>query len=358
MMREIDSLSDQEVANLIKDAFADIKVRVDRPFVVRTTDPWLEREEQRHFAEEHSSGLEHQRDSGIFSTEVIRLAEQFATSKGISLAGGSPERLRMIAEGFARVLIEADRCFVHRLEDSVAPFQPQDTLFSQGPRDLADKVGLTLDELIKAYLRAHKATWRPKTYRTHVPKLQLLAEYVGGDRLADSITRKDLIHFPDELLRLRRNHHTVPAPNFHSRQTDNPKARIMASTATGILARTTGLFAWAFLKGYIATNPAQKLTITQPKQKKGLRGRRPFTYDELKVVFSAPLFKGCLSRHRRHEVGEVVVKDDEYWLPNLLDLPWPSLDDLSPQNSLFEKDKNDVPKGTPGLKAMMASTGR
>lgn len=33
----------------------------------------------------------------------------------------------------------------------------------------------------------------------------------------------------------------------------------------------------------------------------------------------------------------------------LLDLPWPSLDDLSPQNSLFEKDKNAVPKGTPGL---------
>lgn len=317
MMREIDSLSEQEVAKLIKDAFADIKARVDRPFVVRTTDPWLEREEQRHFAEEHSSGLEHQRDSGIFSTEVIRLAEQFATSKGISLAGGSPERLRMIAEGFARVLIEADRCFVHRLEDSVAPFQPQDTLFSQGPRDLTDKVGLTLDELIKAYLRAHKATWRPKTYRTHGPKLQLLAEYLGSDRLADSITRKDLIHFPDELLRLRRNHHTMPAPNFHSRQTDSPKARIMASTATGILARTTGLFSWAFLKGYIATNPAQKLTITQPKQKKGQRGRRPFTFDELKVLFGAPLFTGCLSRHRRHEVGDVVVKDDEYWLPIL-----------------------------------------
>lgn len=94
MMREIDSLSEQEVANLIKDAFADIKARVDRPFVVRTTDPWLEREEQRHFAEENSSGLEQQRDSGIFSTEVIRLAEQFATSKGISLAGGSPGRMK------------------------------------------------------------------------------------------------------------------------------------------------------------------------------------------------------------------------------------------------------------------------
>lgn len=317
MLREIDSLSEQEVANLIKDAFAEIKSQVDRPYVVRTDDPWFERQEQRHCADEHLSDLERQRDTGAFAPEVIRLAEQFAASKGISLASGSPERLRIIAEGFARVLIEADRCFVHRLEDSVAPFQPHDTIFSQGPRDLAEKVGLTLDELIKAYLRAHKATWRPKTYRTHVPKLQLLAEYLGGDRIADSITRKDLIHFPDELLRLRRNHHTMPAPNFHSRQTDNPKARIMASTATGILARTTGMFSWAFQKGYIATNPAQNLTVTMPKVKKGQKGRRPFTFDELKVLFSAPQFTGCLSRHRRHERGDIVVKDDEYWLPIL-----------------------------------------
>lgn len=91
----------------------------------------------------------------------------------------------------------------------------------------------------------------------------------------------------------------------------------MANTAAGILARTTGMFSWAFQKGYIATNPAQKLTVTMPKQKKGVRGRRPFTHEELKVFFSAPMFTGCLSSHRRHEQGDVLVKDDEYWLPIL-----------------------------------------
>ncbi len=320
MLRDVNNLTDQEVANLIKDAFAEVKATVDRPYVVRSTDPWWERQEQRHYAEEHMANLERQRDSGDFDTdapEVMRFADEYAAAKGIALAGGSPERLRMIAEGFARVLIEADRCFVHRLDDSVAPYQPQDELFSNGPRDLSEKVGLTLDELIKAYMRAHKATWRPKTYRTHAPKLQLLCEYLGGDRLADSITRKDLIHFPDELLRLRRNHHTMPAPNFHSRQTDNPNARIMTSTAIGILARTIGLFSWGFQKGYLTSNPAQKLMVTAPKAKKGVKGRRPFTYEELKTLFSAPTFTGSFSRFRRHEVGDVVAKDDEYWLPIL-----------------------------------------
>lgn len=115
MLREIDSLSDVEVANLIKDAFAHVRSQVDRPYVVQTADPWFERQEQRHYAEEHLFGLEQQRDTGAFAPEVIRLAEQIAASKGISLPGGSPERLRIIAEGFARVLAEADRCFMHRL---------------------------------------------------------------------------------------------------------------------------------------------------------------------------------------------------------------------------------------------------
>lgn len=89
MLREVESLSEQEVANLIKDAFAEIKAQVDRPYVVRTTEPWFERQEQRHYAEEHTADLERQRDSGVFSPEVIRLAEQFAASKGVSLGGGS-----------------------------------------------------------------------------------------------------------------------------------------------------------------------------------------------------------------------------------------------------------------------------
>ena len=317
MLRELNDISEQEVANLIKDAFSEIKASIDRPYVVRTADPWFERHEQRHCAEEHILDLERQRENGSFSPEVVMLAEQFSANKGVSLGGASQERLRMIAEGFARVLIEVDRCFLHRLDDSVTSYQPQDTLFSNGPRNISENVGLTLDELIKAYLRAHKTTWRPKTYRTHGSKLQLLSEYIGSDRLADSITRKDLIHFPDELLRLRLSHHTMSAPNFYSRQTDNQNARIMASTATGILARTTSLFSWAFRKGYIATNPAQMLSVTIPKQKKGVRGRRPFNYEELKTLFSTPIFTGCLSRHRRHEAGDVLVKDEEYWLPIL-----------------------------------------
>ncbi len=70
MLREIENLSDQEVANLIKDAFAEVRASVDRPYVVLSADPWFERQEQRHLSEEHALDLARQRDTGSFSPEV------------------------------------------------------------------------------------------------------------------------------------------------------------------------------------------------------------------------------------------------------------------------------------------------
>ena len=317
MMRRIDDLTENEVANLIRDCFVELRVDVDRAFIPRSNCPSTERAVQKEYSKEHRYQLATQLAKGNYEHEVSSSASTFAASKFVALEKASEGRVAAIHEGIARSLIERDRCFEHRLEDSVAPYAPVDPLFADGPRNLADCVGLTLGELIEVYMRAHKATWRPKTYQTHGPKLELLAEYLGNDRAAESITRHDLIHFPDELLRLRRNHHTQPAKSFHSRQSNNPKAQIKPSTAAGILARTTGLFSWAFQKGYLPSNPAEKLTITMPKTPKGLRGRRSFDKAELEQIFKSPLFTGCRSYHRRHDPGEMIVKDEQFWLPIL-----------------------------------------
>lgn len=317
MLKNADHLTDNEVANLIKDCFSTLRADANRPYIPQTCEPWLERANQKHLAQEYLNRLANELDRGDFSDEIMSFAARFAEKKGISLEGATEERVRIIAEGVARALIETERCFLMRLDDSVTPYAPSDPLFASSQRDLEANIGLTVNELIAAYMRAKKPTWTPKTYRTHGPKLNLLAEYIGGDRPAEGVTRKDLMHFPDELLRLRRNHHTMPVKAFSARQTDNPEARIAASTATGILARTVALFGWAFQKGYISTNPAQNLSVTIPKQKKGNKGRRSFTQAEIAQLFGSPLFTGCLSAARRTEPGTKVIKDDQFWLPVL-----------------------------------------
>lgn len=109
----------------------------------------------------------------------------------------------------------------------------------------------------------------------------------------------------------------APVTSFQSRLTENPNGQIMASTASGILARTTGLFSWAFKKGYIDANPAEGLTVIAPKQKKGARSRSPFKANHIRTIFSAPRFVGCKSYARRNEPGEAIPKDDNYWIPIL-----------------------------------------
>lgn len=81
MLREIDDLSERETANLIQDCFNDLKRKVDKPYVVRTNDPWSERREQQHLADEHSNRLLDQIDVGKFEQEVGSIVEDLSRRK-------------------------------------------------------------------------------------------------------------------------------------------------------------------------------------------------------------------------------------------------------------------------------------
>lgn len=46
--------------------------------------------------------------------------------------------------------------------------------------------------------------------------------------------------------------------------------------------------------------------------------REPFALDELKTLFSHPLFRGCKSKGRRHAPGNLMIKDHHFWVNLLL----------------------------------------
>jgi integrase len=317
MIRNADDLSQSEVEDLIRDCFAILKEPMDRPFIPSSNEPWLDREEQKALSQEHASGLASEVDQRNFSDETVAKAASLVGELGVSLDGVSRDRLIAVVEGIARAVIEADRVFIHRIEDTVTTYSPVDPIFRGPERNKLDGVGLTVSELIQTYIKAHHNTWTPKTTRTHQPKLQLLADYLGGDRRAEAVTRLDLIDYPDALLKLRKSHQVEAGKSISARQTANPSHRIAATTATTILARATAMFRWAYNKGYISTNPAVGLAIKEPKKKKGQRSRRPFNASELVTLFSSPFFKGCKSASRRFEPGDAIIRDEQFWLPVL-----------------------------------------
>lgn len=315
MMRNANNLSKNDIRNLIRDCFAELGKDRDGGFEPVTSEPDFEVLDQESMAKDHLRNLKYQLSAGTFEADTVAAAKQMAARQKIDLDDASDEKLKVIVEGVVRAMIEAEQLYLFRLGDRLAPYTPTDPLFVGDRRDREKGIGLTVDELIEEYCRHKKVEWTEKTLATHRPKLKLLSDFIGGDRRADTITRDDLRPYPDALLRLRKNFHLSTGKTLQSFQTSAEHARIQPSTATTILARTTALFRWAFHKGYIGSNPAEGLSITVPKTKKGHRSRRPFTKDELAQLFSAPLFAGSRTRYRRFEPGEVENRDAYFFVP-------------------------------------------
>ena len=46
--------------------------------------------------------------------------------------------------------------------------------------------------------------------------------------------------------------------------------------------------------------------------------REPWSEERLTALFESPIYRGCLSQHRRWQPGDVIVRDALYWVPLLL----------------------------------------
>lgn len=288
----------------------------------RGEDAWLFQQEQEGLSLEAEHGLRDGLSAGSIENELERLAEPMLARQGILRSSLSPDHWDELVAGVARAMIEAQRRYRYQLSDSILPYLPADPLFAVPPASMSrepavEGIGPTLPEAIDAYCEASAPKWTPKTNKTHRAKLRLLVDCFGAERRISTITTPDLWSFIEALQRLRRNYHTSPSQSFLSRQTDVIEARITAVTAINILARVKSLFRWAHQRGYCVSNPADVVSVTPPKQKKGSRSRRPFTADELRCFFSCPLFTGSVSKSRRFEAGKVITKDAYFWLPIL-----------------------------------------
>jgi hypothetical protein len=103
--------------------------------------------------------------------------------------------------------------------------------------------------------------------------------------------------------------------SFLSRQTEAADHRIAPKTAAVIFETCKAFFRWAARDAYIPSNPAEGISVDQPKRARGEKPRRPFTAGELESIFRAPVFTGCQSPRRRSHVGRNVYRDAYYWIP-------------------------------------------
>lgn len=240
------------------------------------------------------------------------------------------------SDGFAllaRLFREARLEYVRRQQDRVEgkPMKPYAPLF----RDLTENTplfpvrkGFTVKQLTTKYLEEiEKAGKAPKTIFQYQVTARLLCEIFGEGREIESIAREDAEKFctllesiPEQMKKRYAKMSVEQAIEEAKRRKDD--SRLAPNTRRNRFFAAFTIFKYAKETKRIAENPFDDRLLKQrftPKGNDANEGEiRPFTVEELRKIFAAPLYTGCLDdRHGYAKPGTNVIRRGRFWVPLL-----------------------------------------
>jgi integrase len=114
---------------------------------------------------------------------------------------------------------------------------------------------------------------------------------------------------------LSRAEAALPLPEIVARHADSTGARVSAVTVAKGISLLSAACGWGVHNGYLKENPFSGM---QPPRKKAEETpRRDFEAEELRRLFTSPVYTGCRSASRRFDSGDVLIRDALFWLPLL-----------------------------------------
>lgn len=201
-----------------------------------------------------------------------------------------------------------DPLFAGIMDDSLPPL-PE---FGLGTHQTAN----TLTAVIEKFKAARQGTWAHKTGLDFARVLKWFQDFMGYDRTLSSITTQDIGQFRDLLLKIPKNYNKGKG-NAGLTLTEAMKLMgehdtITPQTAEKYLNMARAFMNWCETEGFIEKVPGKKISVEYKVKEKP---RLPFTQDELKTLFSSPIWRGCYSHARRSRPGTMIFKNAYYWIP-------------------------------------------
>lgn len=243
------------------------------------------------------------------------LALRLAQSNGMDVGALPAPRATMLHNGIALAQLEQARMYLERLKDPFAAYAPQDPLFGvvrASPSLPTAKSGPTFGAATKSYIQSKSGlAWTARTEDENVRIFGLAEEHFGAATPLQAITIDHVRDFRDGLITWRKK------PPADAKLADligaAPATRIGAKTAAKYFQYVTAAFSHWVAEGYLDKSPVGRLSVAVPKSAKAT-ARHPFTRDELKALFTSPIFTGCAGPLRRTVAGCQQIRDGWYWL--------------------------------------------
>ena len=179
--------------------------------------------------------------------------------------------------------------------------------------------GITLGEVYDAYMADPTRDWSPTTRMAYQTTRRVVVAILGEHTPARSITRaqcRDMI----EVLRWQPRNASKLFPGLSPMEiaakakADQRPDLINAANLNTYLNKLGGVFNWAVKEEMIDRNPAQGLRVPDPTLRRDKR--LPFSTAQLRAIFAAPLYTGCLDDGSGYATpGPKRPRNARFWIP-------------------------------------------
>ena len=176
----------------------------------------------------------------------------------------------------------------------------------------------TVDELIADYLADPTRSRTKGTLKTYQTVFRAMRELLGAETPVDSIHRTDCERIRSVIMRLPRNATQrfpgVPLEDAASLADAGKMERLGASAVNNYLHNLSALFKWGVKNWRVTRNPAEGLAVPDLRNERDLRS--PFSTEQLRAIFSAPLYTGCMDDEKGYDrPGPNVIRRGRFWVP-------------------------------------------
>lgn len=183
--------------------------------------------------------------------------------------------------------------------------------------------GETIMELFETYARENPSQIKPDTLAQARRDVGLFVDYVGSTFPVHRIDKKAVREWKALLLQYpvkateTKAFEGMKIAQIVKHNLTVKKQTISAPTVNRYLSGFSAFCTWLTNHGYLPANPAADMFLKKSKEKT----TKPFTVDEMNVLFKSPFFTGCQNDDAPRfwsKPGNVLIRDHRFWVPLIM----------------------------------------
>ncbi|MES2598835.1 MAG: site-specific integrase [Verrucomicrobiota bacterium] len=265
------------------------------------------------------------KDSRFQEPDVEALLRKDLKVYGLEKLPKESDSFIALLRGYKAAIVEDLRRLSHHLERGIpTEFDPQfHGYYSSSPLpDLG--AGATLGELLKDFDKAQRAKGvSESTHNANIPVFRALREHFGEQTPLAKITQKEMVTFFDFVDTIPVNcQQRYPGKTLAAaaalEAAQNPPRILAPKTRNMYHGRVVTIWEHGRDMGMVQNNPANIRPISSRYVVDEKSERPSFTISELKIIFKAPLYTGCIGDMEGwQKLGPNVPRRGRFWVPLL-----------------------------------------